>query len=355
MKVASIVGARPQFVKAAMVSRLLRRRHKECLIHTGQHYDENLSKVFFEVLDIPEPDINLGIGSAPHGAQTGRMLEAVEAILIEEEPEMVLVYGDTNSTLAGALAAAKLCQRVAHVEAGVRSFNWTMPEEINRLLADRISNPLFCPTQKAVENLHGEGITDGIHLVGDVMYDSVLRYSPAARSRHACGQYGLSGKDYVLLTIHRPANAEQPDRLKTILDSIASTGVKALFPAHPRTRRVLETSGISGAFGDRMMIVDPVDYLTFLSLLIDSEKVITDSGGVQKEAYVLEVPCITLREETEWVETLDDGWNTIVGADPKRIVKAIRSSPVGRPRPEVYGDGQAANKVVGVVEQALNG
>ncbi len=346
MKVASIVGARPQFIKAAMVSRVLRGEHEEYLIHTGQHYDENLSKVFFDVLDIPNPDINLGIGSGPHGYQTGRMLEALEAVLMKWQPEMVLVYGDTNSTLAGALAAVKLGQKLAHVEAGVRSFNMSMPEEINRVLVDRISNHLFCPTETAVQNLTREGTTEGVHLVGDVMYDAALRYAEAARSKHACREFDVDPKDYLVLTIHRPENADHLGRLETILKAVESTGWNVIFPAHPRTRRVIEQSKITGRLKQVVRITEPVDYLTFISLLMDAEKVVTDSGGVQKEAYIFGVPCITLREETEWEETLDHGWNVLVDGDSQSIVRAIEQSPRGSPKREVFGNGRAAQKIV---------
>ncbi|MFQ5837986.1 MAG: non-hydrolyzing UDP-N-acetylglucosamine 2-epimerase [Thermoplasmata archaeon] len=351
MKVASIVGARPQFIKAAMVSAVLRQRHEETLIHTGQHYDENLSQIFFDVLGIPEPDINLGVGSGTHGYQTGRMLEAVETALMDVEPDLVVVYGDTNSTLAGALAAAKLQMKTAHVEAGVRSFNMSMPEEINRVLVDRISNSLLCPTQRAIENLHKEGITEGVHLVGDVMCDAALQHSHAASARHSCKDFGFERGGYLLLTIHRPINADNPHRLARILEAISSTGRTAIFPAHPRTRKVMIESNISSRFHGKLKVVNPADYLTFLSLLIDSEKVITDSGGVQKEAYIFGVPCITLREETEWEETLKDGWNVLVGSDPARIFQAIERTRPNRSRKEVFGDGKAAHKIVEILER----
>jgi UDP-N-acetylglucosamine 2-epimerase len=349
MKVASIVGARPQFIKAAMVSEALRGRHEDIIIHTGQHYDENLSKVFFDVLGLPEPDMNLGVGSGPHGYQTGRMLEAVERALMGLEPDVVIVYGDTNSTLAGALAAVKLEQSVAHVEAGLRSFNRSMPEEINRVLVDRVSSHLLCPTARAVENLRAEGITEGVHLVGDVMYDAALKHSDAARKRRACEEFGMERGGYLLLTIHRPVNADDPDRLRRILEAISTTGRKTLFPAHPRTRKVLGSSSLSRGF-DALEVIEPVDYLTFLSLLVDAERVVTDSGGVQKEAYIFGVPCITLRAETEWVETLEDGWNVLVDADPQKIVEAIRRPrPTGQRR-EVFGDGRAAERIVEILE-----
>lgn len=349
MRVASIVGARPQFIKAAMVSEVLRRRHEDIIIHTGQHYDENLSQVFFEVLRMPEPDMNLGIGSGTHGYQTGRMLEAVEKALMEVEPDVVIVYGDTNSTLAGALAAAKLQERVAHVEAGLRSFNTSMPEEINRVVVDRISTHLFCPTERAVENLQAEGIRKGVHLVGDVMCDAALSHSKAAERREAWRDFGVERGEYLLLTIHRPVNADDPERLDRILKAIIHTGMQTVFPAHPRTRRSPVLRKLEGAEGS-LKVVDPVDYLTFLSLLKGARKVVTDSGGVQKEAYIFGVPCITLRAETEWAETLKDGWNVLVDADPEWIVKALRRElPVGKRAP-VFGDGHASERIVEILE-----
>lgn len=349
-----MVGARPQFIKAAMVSRALRRQqHEEVLIHTGQHYDKNLSRVFFDVLDIPEPDVNLGVGSASHGVQTGRMLEALEPVLQEAAPSVVLVYGDTNSTLAGGLGAAKLPLPLAHVEAGVRSYNRSMPEEVNRVLVDRIATHLLCPTETAVENLRAEGVTDGVYMVGDVMYDAALRYEEAARSRRASRAFGLDPGEYRLMTVHRPANADDRQRLGRILESVAADGRPTLFPAHPRTRRQLEGAGAAGRPGDDLRIVDPVHYLDFLSLLMDAEKVITDSGGVQKEAYIFEVPCVTLRGETEWEETLEGGWNVLVDADPEAIRDALAARPEGPVRPEVFGDGRAAEAVVRVLAEDL--
>ncbi|MEE9182727.1 MAG: UDP-N-acetylglucosamine 2-epimerase (non-hydrolyzing) [candidate division NC10 bacterium] len=350
MRVASIVGARPQFIKAAVVSRVLRKTHEEVLIHTGQHYDPNLSQVFFDVLGIPEPDVNLGVGSGPHGAQTGRMLEALEPVLSEARPDVVLVYGDTNSTLAGALAAVKLLQPVAHVEAGVRSFNRTMPEEINRILVDRISSRLFCPTAGAVQNLRNEGVTEGVHRVGDVMYDAALQNEALARRKHAHEAFGLEQGGYLLLTVHRASNADDVRRLGTILKAVATSDYRTLFPAHPRTREVLNREGLAKRLPESVQVVEPVDYLVFLSLLLDAAKVVTDSGGVQKEAYFFEIPCITLRGETEWEETLEGGWNVLADADPKRIQQAVESTPEGTPRRDQFGDGHAAEKIVATLE-----
>ncbi len=350
MRVASIVGARPQFIKAAMVSRVLRKVHEEVLIHTGQHYDPNLSQVFFDVLGLAEPDMNLGVGSGSHGVQTGRMLEAVESVLLDIDPDLVLVYGDTNSTLAGALAAVKLQQPVAHVEAGVRSFNRTMPEEINRVLVDRVSRYLYCPTERAVEHLGAEGVTKGVHRVGDVMLDAALRHEEAARAKHAHSGFDLERGGYLLLTIHRPTNADDARRLRTILESLDSSGYPTLFPAHPRTRKVMDRFDLADRFEETLQVVEPVDYLVFLSLLLDAAKVVTDSGGVQKEAYFFEVPCITLRGETEWEETLEGGWNVLVDVNPQDLRQAMERSPEGSPRRDQFGDGHAAEKVVATLD-----
>ncbi|MFQ5918758.1 MAG: non-hydrolyzing UDP-N-acetylglucosamine 2-epimerase [Thermoplasmata archaeon] len=350
MRVASVVGARPQFVKAAVVSRILRKAHEEVLIHTGQHYDPNLSQVFFDVLGIPEPDVNLGVGSGSHGAQTGQMLAAVETVLSEVRPDVVLVYGDTNSTLAGALAAVKLLQPLAHVEAGVRSFNRAMPEEINRVLVDRISDRLFCPTIRAVEHLRNEGVTEGVHQVGDVMYDAALQNEGLAREKQASKAFGLEQGGYHLLTVHRPSNADDVRRLGTILEALAASDHPVLFPAHPRTREVMDREGLANRLPESVQVVEPVDYLVFLSLLLDAAKVVTDSGGVQKEAYFFDVPCITLRAETEWEETLEGGWNVLADANSENIRQALESTPEGSPQKGQFGDGHAAEKVVTILE-----
>lgn len=350
MRVASIVGARPQFVKAAMVSRVLREAHEEVLIHTGQHYDANLSQVFFDVLDMPEPDMNLGVGSGSQGYQTGKMLEALESVLLDIRPDVVLVYGDTNSTLAGALAAVKLWQPVAHVEAGVRSFNRKMPEEINRVLVDRISDYLYCPTKRAVKHLGAEGVTKGVHRVGDVMLDAALQHEEAARTKRAHREFDLERGEYLLLTVHRPTNADDAGRLRTILESLDASGYPTLFPAHPRTRKVMDRLDLADRFEETLQVVEPMDYLVFLSLLLDAAKAVTDSGGVQKEAFFFEVPCITLRGETEWEETLEGGWNVLVDANPQDLRQALERSPEGSPRREQFGDGHAAEKVVATLD-----
>jgi len=346
MKILSVVGARPQFVKCAPVSREVRKVHEEVLVHTGQHYDYGLSEVFFRDLDIPAPDYHLGIGSGSHGVQTGRMLAAIEDVLVKEEPGVVLVYGDTNSTLAGALAAAKLHVPVAHVEAGLRSFDRRMPEEVNRVLTDHCSDILFCPTATAVRNLAAEGITAGVHLTGDVMVDA-LRENLSLAKEQSTGP-GLS--PYFLATIHRAGNTDDPAALRAILEAFSCLEVPVVFPVHPRTRKKLAEYGIVPAANVRL--VEPLPYFDMLALLSGARAVLTDSGGVQKEAYILEVPCVTLRENTEWVETVEDGWNVLVGADTDRIVaEADAAGGARREHAARFGDGHAAERIAAIIRE----
>jgi UDP-N-acetylglucosamine 2-epimerase len=354
MKILSVVGARPQFIKAAPVSRVLRQRHREVLVHTGQHYDAGMSAVFFEELDLPEPDVNLGIGSGSHGQQTGRMLMAIEEVLLAETPDWVLVYGDTNSTLAGALAAVKLHVPVAHVEAGLRSFNRAMPEEHNRVLTDHCADLLFCPTQTAVDLLAREGVTRGVYRVGDVMVDALQSHAVLARERSTIVvTLGLTPKSYLLATVHRPYNTDVPENLRAIFAAFADvyrrTSEPVVLPLHPRTRRVLDDLALEPPTG--VLAVDPVGYLDMLALEQSARLIMTDSGGVQKEAYCLAVPCITLRPETEWVETVAAGWNVLVHADQAAIAGAAvdRTWPAGEP-PPVFGDGHAAERIVALLE-----
>jgi len=324
MKIVTVVGARPQFVKAAPVSRALASRGAaEALIHTGQHYDPQLSDIFFQQLELRLPDHHLGIGSASHGAQTGRMLEAIEAILLDGRPDWLLVYGDTNSTLAGALAAAKLGIRVAHVEAGLRSFNRSMPEEVNRVLTDHVADLLFCPTEAAVANLRAEGITRGVHQVGDVMYDSALYYlSLAEAGPNPLSALGLAPRGYYLATLHRAGNTDDPARLRTLVALLASLDVPVVFPVHPRTAKAMDGLGLAAATG-ALRPIPPASYLEMLLLERHARAILTDSGGVQKEAYFFGVPCVTMRPETEWVETVEAGWNTLADADASRFRAAI--------------------------------
>jgi len=322
MKIVTIVGARPQFIKAAPVGRALRKSgHIEFLVHTGQHYDYGMSEVFFRELDIPEPNVNLGVGSGYHGWQTGQMLMRVEEVLTAEEPDWVLVYGDTNSTLAGALAAVKLHIPVAHVEAGLRSFNREMPEEHNRVLTDHCSDLLFCPTQTAMNNLKQEGIAKGAHLVGDVMYDSVLHnIKLAERNSRVLDELDLRPKSYALATIHRAENTDNQTRLKPIFyafDQIAQNGLPVIVPLHPRTRDKLNELGIFQL--NDLVFIDPVSYLDMLLLEKQAKVILTDSGGVQKEAYWFEVPCVTLRDETEWIELVEHGCNKLAGSESDKI------------------------------------
>jgi UDP-N-acetylglucosamine 2-epimerase len=348
MKVLSVVGARPQFIKAAPVSRALRKRHVEVLLHTGQHYDTMMSEVFFDELSIPQPDYNLGVGSGPHGAQTGAMLAGIEEVLLAEQPDAVLVYGDTNSTLAGALAAAKLHIPVGHVEAGLRSFNRRMPEEINRLLTDHVAQWLFCPTKTAVDNLRAEGVVSGVWNVGDVMVDALnYNLALARRCSKALAHLGLEDGGYYLATLHRPRNTDEPARLARILCALGDLGRPVILPAHPRTTRAIEAARLASPSSVR--IVPPVSYLDMLVLESGACRILTDSGGVQKEAYLVGVPCITLREETEWVETVEAGWNQLVGADAAAIRAAIHSPVPQGTRPALFGDGRASLRIVRIL------
>ncbi|WP_291991147.1 UDP-N-acetylglucosamine 2-epimerase (non-hydrolyzing) [Candidatus Accumulibacter sp. ACC007] len=355
MKILTVVGARPQFIKAAAVSRVIRDQYagriEEVLVHTGQHYDANMSKIFFDELDIPKPKYNLEISGGHHGAMTGRMLEALENTLLRELPDWVLIYGDTNSTLAGALAAAKLHIPVAHVEAGLRSFNLRMPEEINRVLADRVSSLLFCPTETAVNNLKAEGMRHGVSNVGDVMYDVALYYRDHARSHsRALQSFGLSERGFALATCHRAENTDDPTRLGEILLGLTEVAkqLPVVIPLHPRTRKVAEEYGYSH-YLSALTVTEPLAFLDMVALEQSARIILTDSGGVQKEAFFYGVPCITMRDETEWVETVESGWNYLVGASSARIASAFSDAALSAPsvpRATFYGQGKAANEIV---------
>jgi UDP-N-acetylglucosamine 2-epimerase len=344
VRILSVVGNRPQFVKSAPLSLALRERGvEEAVLHTGQHYDPELSAVFFEELELAPPRYRLEAGSGTHAEQTGRMLPGIEAAVLGERPDAVLVYGDTNSTLAGALAAAKVLVPVAHVEAGLRAFDRALPEELNRMLVDRLSALLFCPTELAVHNLAGEGITHGVHLVGDVMYDANLRLAPIARARSTVlADTGVEAGRYLVLTLHREANAAS-EPLARLADALARLDEPVVFPAHPRTRTALAAAGIS--LGGTVRVLPPLGYLDFASLASQARVVLTDSGGVQKEAYWYGTPCITLRTSTEWVETVETGWNRLVGTDPEAIVAAVREAAPRAERHHLYGDGRAAERI----------
>lgn len=335
IKVCSIVGARPQFIKAAVVSRSLRTIAHEVLVHTGQHYDDQMSAVFFQELEIPPPDYNLGVGSSSHGVQTGRMLEQLEAVLEKEQPGRVVVYGDTNSTLAGALAAAKLHIPVAHVEAGLRSFNRVMPEEVNRVLTDHMADLLFCPSHTAVQNLAKEGITAGVHCVGDVMSEALRFGVERSRTESTVLQrLGLMSRQYLLVTIHRAENTDDRERLQTLLSGLSEIREPIIFPIHPRTQAALENLGWTPP--SHIRLLPPVPYFDMCALESNARVILTDSGGIQKEAYWLGVPCITLREETEWVETVETGWNQLVGAEAQRLHRALNTATDVRERPPLY-------------------
>ena len=349
MKIVSVVGARPQFVKAAAVSPVMRAHHEEVLVHTGQHYDYRMSGIFFDGLRLPAPNVNLGVGSAPHAVQTARMLEGIEAVLRSHRPDWLLVYGDTNSTLAAALAAAKLPVPIAHVEAGLRSFDRRMPEEINRVVTDTLATLLLCPSETAAGHLAAEGITRNVHVVGDVMLDLLDEARPQLEARKATvlSAAGVTERAYALATVHRSANTDVPSPLIDIMKALGALEEPVIFPLHPRTRAALAAMACPSL--PHVRLVDPVGYLDMLTLIASARLVLTDSGGVQKEAYWLGVPCLTLRSETEWVETVHAGWNTLVGDDPTRIIEAARSIAPPAARPPLYGDGRAAARCVALL------
>ena len=351
MKIASIVGARPNFIKCAPLSRELRKRFNEVLIHTGQHYNYEMNKVFFEELKIPESDYHLGVGSGNHGEQTGEMVKRTEEVLIKEKPDLVLVFGDTNSTLAGALAASKLQIKLGHIEAGLRGYDRSMPEEINRVLTDHCSDLLFCPTETSVENLKREGVTNGVYLTGDVMVDALKEnVGIAEKKAMILNELDLKPKGYYLATVHRAENTDDFNKLKSIVDAFCAIE-NLVFPCHPRTEKYLKGYGLWDRLTEHVKVTKPVGYFEMLILEKNAKKILTDSGGVQKEAYILRVPCITLRETTEWVETVEDGWNVLVGADMGRIVKAVNGfEPEGEQR-DVFGKGDASERIVEIIRQ----
>ncbi|MFK0734358.1 MAG: non-hydrolyzing UDP-N-acetylglucosamine 2-epimerase [Gloeotrichia echinulata HAB0833] len=357
MKILTIVGARPQFIKAAAVSQKFRTHSgiQEVLVHTGQHYDENMSDVFFQELEIPAPNYHLGIGSHTHGVQTGRMLEAIEQVLLQEKPDWVLVYGDTNSTLAGAIASVKLHIKVAHVEAGLRSFNRRMPEEINRVLTDHTADLLFAPTIAAVENLKTEGIShDKIHLVGDVMYDAALDYGAKAEEKSVILQHlQLKPQNYILTTIHRAENTDDSARLQAIFTGLTtvSQNIPVVLPLHPRTRAAFLREGLLETVSKSLKLIEPVGYLDMVMLEKNAKLIATDSGGVQKEAFFYRVPCVTLRDETEWVELVQLGWNHLLPPlDAQTVSNGILNAFASVSRSQVpdqlYGGGLAGSQIM---------
>ncbi len=358
MTITTIIGARPQFVKAAVLSRYIRDNPScgvtETLIHTGQHYDKNMSDVFFTEMNIPQPDINLNVGSGSHGEMTGIMLQKLEEIFLDKKPDAILVYGDTNSTLAGALAASKLHIPVAHVEAGLRSYMMKMPEEQNRRLTDHLSSWLFCPTQTAIDNLKAEGIinhseykpsADKKHVsqTGDIMYDASLYYRQKAKD--VLHYFNNIKRPFILLTIHRAENTDNIEKLSSIVKTINLLDTYFfVFPIHPRAKKILAENNLS--FGSHVQMIDPVGYLEMISLENACSAVVTDSGGVQKEAYFFRKPCITMRDATEWVELVESGWNTLAGTDSDKIINAMKSLHVPDTYPSLYGDGKCAEKII---------
>jgi len=354
VRVATVIGNRPQFVKAAAVSGPLRRAHEELLIHTGQHYDEEMSQVFFAELGLPAPEYRLDLGDATgasNATQTARMLTALEPLRRELAPDVVLVYGDTNSTLAGGLAAAQLGLAVAHVEAGMRSYDRSMPEELNRVLTDHLSTLLLCPSRTSQENLAYEGVLRGVSVVGDVMVDVARVVAPALAARgQILDRLGVSDGDYLLVTAHRAGTVDDPDRLRRLVELLEALDAPTVLPLHPRTRARLEAAGLLERVSAAVQVCEPLGYLDFATLVAHARAVLTDSGGVQKEAYLAAVPCVTLRDRTEWVETLEAEWNVLVDLDPDRCAAAL-ALPRPREHPPLYGDGHAAERVVAALER----
>lgn len=352
-KIVTVVGARPQFIKLAPLSRALRRKFSEYIIHTGQHYDRNMSDNFFTDLSLPRPDVNLNIGSGSQGQQTGRMIEKIEAVLEKIRPEMVVVIGDTNSTLAGALAAVKVHIPVAHVEAGLRSFNRHMPEEINRIFADHVSSLNFAPTQQAVERLREEKISSQIHMVGDTMYDACLHFLPLAARRHRTNTLRLPSGHFVLLTVHRAENVDSPTRLRRLVGILGKVKIPIIWPVHPHTRQRLQEFGLMKRLlnNPHIHVRPPLGYLDMLHLEQRAVVILTDSGGVQREAYFLRRPCLTLRGETEWIETVSSGWNILAGLNEQTILRYTKNFPIPTKYPYFFGRGDAAEKIASILKK----
>ena len=368
----SIAGVRPQFVKVAMVCAAAERYNsarpreeqvRHLLLNTGQHYDFGMADVFFQQLPLSRPDYSLGVGSGSHGAQTAAMLEKIEAVLVKDKPDCVVVYGDTNSTLAGALAASKLHIPVAHVESGLRSFNRRMPEEINRIVADHLASLLLCPTEAAIEQLRREGITRNVYFTGDVMLDAVRIFAAVAGERSTALQdLGVAAKNFILVTIHRAENTDSLERTGELVETLCGLERPTIFAMHPRLRSKLDQEPEYRQLGERLQrashikITQPLSYMDMLHLETNAQLIMTDSGGVQKEAYFVATPCLTLRDETEWTETLKDGWNQVVGTSPSKILPLVRSlwsqngaSPKGKPAFSAFGDGRAADNIIQVL------
>jgi UDP-GlcNAc3NAcA epimerase len=354
-KICTVIGARPQFIKASPLSEVLRENFDEIIIHSGQHYSYSMSDIFFKELNMPKPHYNLAVGSSTHGDQTGTMLCKIEKVFLDEAPDFVLVYGDTNSTLAGALAASKLHIPVIHIEAGLRSFNKKMPEEINRILTDHVSQLLFVPSQVSINNLNNEGIFNGIYEVGDIMYDAILNGKERAdRSSKILAELNLKRNSYILSTIHRAENTDDKLKMTNIVSSFSKIEKEIIIPLHPRTKKMMIEYGLE--FPSNVKVIEPVGYLDMIQLMQNAFCVLTDSGGIQKEAYYLDVPCVTLREQTEWLETLDVGWNTLVEIETDIIINAINKSNNVRnlPHPNLYGSGDTAQRIVNILLNSTN-
>lgn len=348
MKIVSVVGARPEFIQATPVSRALREKHQEILIHTGQHYDYLMSQTFFDDLGIPAPDYNLEVGSGLHGQQTGEILARMEEVFLKEKPDIVIVRGDTNSTVAGALAASKLQIPTVHIEAGERSYDRRMPEEINRLVSDCLADRHFCVSQTAVRQLAAEGITNSVYWVGDVMLDAMQQNRPIARKKSTIlAQLDLKPNSYVLVTVHRAANTDDPVRLKNIIDTLNQVSETVVFPAHPRTRKVLAQLGTD--FAPHVKLIEPVGYFDMMMLEESARLIATDSGGVQREAYFFSRPCLTLRDETEWSETVATGWNRLVGVEPELILASWTNFTPPTEQPPIFGDGTAGQRIAQIL------
>ena len=352
MKIISVVGARPQFIKLAILSKEIRENHNEIIIHTGQHYDDNMSRYFFEEMQIAKPDYNLNIGSGSHGKQTAEMLIGLEDIFLHQKPDVVITFGDTNTTLATGLAATKLNIPVAHVEAGLRSHNREMPEEINRILTDHISDYLFAPTLTAMENIKIENLYGKPFLVGDVMYDSLLYYGKIAEQKsRILKNLKLKQKEYILLTLHRPYNVDNIQKLQNIFSALKQTKRFIVLPVHPRSRKMIESTNT--IIPENISIIEPLGYLDFIFLQKHSEKIITDSGGIQKEAYLNGIPCITIRPETEWIETVKAGWNVLVGDKKDQLIENCLHFKPSHNRPRYFGDGNSSKKIISILESHL--
>lgn len=355
-KIVSIIGARPQFIKTPLISKEIRKFAKEIIVHTGQHYDDNMSAIFFKELGIYKPDYNLEVGSDSHGKQTATMLERIEVVLIKEKPDLVLIYGDTNSTVAGALAAVKLHIPVAHVEAGMRSYNRQMPEEINRVVSDHIADLLFAPTESAAKILKKEGIAKGVYFVGDVMYDIRKKIKNKKSKVKILEKYTIKSKKYVLATVHRQENTDLRENLEHIIEAFIKINETTIFPAHPRTVKFLKGYGLDKIITQHshIKLIEPIGFFEMIILEQNARLILTDSGGVQKEAYLDKVPCVTLRKETEWIETVASGWNRLAGANTRKIVSLVKKFPRPKSHPNFLGDGKTYVKIAKIIKRFLS-